>query len=333
MTPESRDESGDLSPDEAFAILANETRFEIIQTLWELYEPDDPANLVKFSDLYDSDTAVTFSELYDRVGYGDTGNFNYHLEQLTDHFVRRTDAGYELTEAGFEIARAVVAGTVRERPHLDATELDAHCPRCDAPVVAHYENHHLIVSCSECRGIWQNATGEAGVLFTFPLPPTGLSGRTPDEAFHATLAFNLNRVQSFISGICPDCSSAVDQSLDICESHEPRDQSGCPDCHRQHLIEVGEVCHQCKSVARGPLSIAILAHPAVAAFYYDHGIEHLFASWETFRHAQSVEEEILETDPLRIRLTVPCENDRLRLTLDETLSVVEAVEETSYVRD
>lgn len=332
MTPGGRTESSDLSPDGAFAILANETRFEIIQTLWDLYEPDDPANLVKFSDLYDSDTAVTFSELYDGVGYDDTGNFNYHLEQLTDHFVRRTDAGYELTEAGFEIARAVVAGTVRERPSIDATEIDVDCPRCDAPVVAHYENHHMSVSCSQCPGIWQNAMGDEGVLFTFPLPPTGLSGRTADEAFHATLAFNLNRVRSFISGICPDCSSEVDQSLDVCERHEPRDHGGCPHCHRHHLIEVGEVCHQCKSVARGPLSIAILSHPAVTSFYYDHGLEHRFASWETFGLGQTVEEELLETDPLRIRLTVPCENDRLRLTLDETLSVVEALEETSHAR-
>ncbi|WP_290813097.1 ArsR family transcriptional regulator [Halovivax sp.] len=329
MTRGSADDSTSLSPDDAFAVLANETRFEIVRTLWELYEPDDPANVVKFADLYDGDTAITFSELYDRVGYGDTGNFNYHLEQLTDHFVRRTDAGYELTEAGFEVARAVVAGTVSEHPSIDTAEIDAACPRCDAPVVVSYENHHVKASCSECLGIWQNAAGDEGVLFTFAFPPAGLSHRTPEEAFHATLAYNFNRIRSFVHGVCPDCSSVVEGSLDICEPHEPGERGGCPHCHRRHRIEVATVCERCKSVARGPLTIAILAHPSVAAFFYDRGVEHHFASWETFRRAERVTEDILETGPLRIRLTIPCEADRLGLTLDESLEPVESVREVS----
>ncbi|MFP9190066.1 ArsR family transcriptional regulator [Natrialbaceae archaeon A-CW1-1] len=328
MTRCGSNDVGTLSPDDAFAVLANETRFEIVRTLWELYEPDDPANVVKFSDLYDGDTAVSFSDLYNEIGYSDTGNFNYHLEQLTDHFVRRTDDGYELTQAGFEIAQAVVAGTVRERPRIDATEIDAGCPLCDSPVVVDYDNHHLVASCSRCPGLWQNADGDDGVLFTLPLPPAGLSERTVEQTLHATLAFNLTRIRSFIGGVCPDCSSAVEQSLDICEAHAPGNRGGCPQCHRRHQIEVAEVCHLCKSVARGPITIAILAHPSVTAFYYDRGIEHRFATWETFRRAQTVEEEILETDPLSIRITVPCKGDRLRLTLDETLDVVDIVRET-----
>ncbi|WP_254863873.1 winged helix-turn-helix domain-containing protein [Halovivax gelatinilyticus] len=324
------DRSATLDPDDAFAVLANETRFAIVQTLWERYDPNDPAHVVKFADLYESDGSATFSELYDRVGYDDTGNFNYHLEQLTDHFVRRTDSGYELTEAGFEIARAVVAGTVRGHPNIEPQKIGIGCPRCDAPVVIAYENHHLRVSCSECRGLWENADGDTGVLFTFPLPPTGLSDRTPEAAFHATLAYNLNRVRSFILGVCPDCSGVVDESVDICENHEPSERGGCPHCHRAHRIEAVEVCSQCKSTTRGPLTIAILAHPTVTAFFHDNGIEHHFASWETFRRAQRVEETVVDTDPLRFRLTVPAEDDRLHLTLDESLDVVESVQEVSY---
>ncbi|MCU4744334.1 DUF7351 domain-containing protein [Natronoglomus mannanivorans] len=329
MAAETDENSSTLSPEAAFAVLGNETRFTILQTLWELYEPDDPANVVKFSDLYDSEDTVTFSDLYDRVGYGDSGNFNYHLEKLVGHFVRRTEDGYELTQAGLEIAQAVIAGTVRECPSIDTATIDEGCPRCGAPIVSDYENHHLAVSCSRCSGIWQDSTGEHGVLFTLPFPPTGLSGRTAEEAFHATLAYNLNRIRSFIDGVCPNCSSAVEESLDVCTTHEPGDEGGCPRCNRQHAIEVSEICRQCKTVARGPLTIAILAAPVVTAFYYDHGVEHRFASWETFRRAQTVDEEILETDPLRVRLTVTVEGDTLRLTLDETLNVVDIVRGTS----
>lgn len=329
MSLEDGDDSSRLSPEDAFAVLGNETRFEIVRTLWDLYEPEDPANVVKFADLYDGDTAVSFSDLYEAVGYGDSGNFNYHLEKLTDHFVRRTDAGYELTEAGFEIARAVVAGTVGEQLQLSGVEVDEPCPRCEAPVVVDYDNHHLTAACSQCPGIWQDATGDDGVLFTLAVPPSGLTDRTPAEAFHAALRYNLNRIRSFIGGICPDCSSAVEQSLDVCDDHEPGEEGGCPHCHRQHAIEVAELCHQCKSVARGPLTVAILAHPSVTAFYHDRGIVHDFASWETFRRGQTLETELLETDPYRIRVTIPCDGDRLRLTLDETLAVVDVVQELS----
>ncbi|MFP8958481.1 ArsR family transcriptional regulator [Natrialbaceae archaeon A-CW3] len=328
MPLEDRGESSTLSPGDAFAVLANETRFEIVQALWERYEPEDPANLVKFGDLYDSDATVTFSELYEHVGYDDTGNFNYHLEQLTDHFVRRTETGYELTEAGFEVARSVVAGTVCERPRLDTAEIDERCPQCDAPVVVAYDNHHIRVSCRRCLGLWQNAEGDDGVLFTFAFPPTGLTDRSAEEAFHAALVYNLTRIRSFILGVCPDCSGVVAQSLDICEAHEPADRGGCPRCHRRHAIEVVQCCRQCKSVARGPLTIGILAHPQVTAFYHEQGVDHRFASWETFERGVTVTEDVLETNPLRIALTIPCGDDELRLRLDEELALLKSTPST-----
>ena len=329
MTSGGTDDSTRLSPDDAFAILANETRFAIVRTLWERYDPDDLTNVVKFSDLYEESAAVPFSELYDSVGYGDTGNFNYHLEQLVDHFVNRTDTGYELTEAGFEIARAVVAGTVSELPTIEATEIDVGCPRCDCPVIVDYDNHHTVASCSRCPGIWQKATGEEGVLFTLPFPPRGLADRTPAEAFQATISYNFHRIESFVAGICPDCSSVVEESLDVCIDHEFDDRGGCPDCFRQHQFEVAEVCRSCKSIARGPLTIAILAHLTVQSFYHDRDAAFPFASWESFRRAQTIEEELLETDPIRIQLTIPCQDDRLQLVLDETLAVVDTVQAPS----
>lgn len=321
-------EGTQLSPDAAFSLLANETRFEIVRALWELYDPQDRGHVVKFADLYEGDAAVAFSELYDRVGYDDTGNFNYHLERLTDHFVRRTDGGYELTEAGFEVARAVIAGTVSDRPRVDPTEIEERCPRCEAPVVVDYDDHHLHVSCTECLGLWQNAAGDDGVVFTLPLPPTGLAERTLTEAFHATIAYNSNRIRSFVDGVCPDCSSVVETSVDVCETHDLADRGGCPACHRQHAVEVTVACTRCKSVSRGPLTIAILAHPAVTAFYHDHGLDHQFSTWESFGRAQTVTETVLDTDPLRVRVVIPCGDERLRVDLDASLAAVDVGRET-----
>jgi hypothetical protein len=56
----------------------------ILLGLWEAFEP------------FTEENAVSFSELRDRVGTRDSGQFNYHLDQLTGHFIRATDSGYEL---------------------------------------------------------------------------------------------------------------------------------------------------------------------------------------------------------------------------------------------
>lgn len=58
-----------LSPDEAFAVLGNETRMEILQSLGEAERP------------------LVFSELREAVEIDDPGQVNYHLNQLKRHFV------------------------------------------------------------------------------------------------------------------------------------------------------------------------------------------------------------------------------------------------------
>lgn len=80
-----------LSPGEAFAVQGDETRLQILQTLGEA---DDP---------------LAFSELFDRVEYDDTANFNYHLGKLEIHFVHKTGDGYALRNAGGRVVEAILS--------------------------------------------------------------------------------------------------------------------------------------------------------------------------------------------------------------------------------
>lgn len=306
------EEPSGVPPDDAFAVLGNETRLVIVQALWEAYDP------------HASDNAVPFSELYNRVGHDDTGNFNYHLGKLTDHFVTQTETGYVLTSIGFRVARAVVAGMIDEQPSVGPTEIDADCPLCDASVETLYADHHLSARCTRCAGLWQGADDQEGYLFKFSFPPAGLADRTPEEAFHATVTTVFTNVRSYRNGVCPTCSGVVEERLDVCASHDPREDGGCPECGRRHMSEVSTVCTQCKGWSRGPLTIAILLNPIVTEFYREHGIDIEFESWESFKRGQTIHEELLGTDPIRVQVTVPCEDDRLRITFDETLAVVDA---------
>lgn len=56
-------ESTARPPDSVFGLLGDETRLDILQALWEQYDPTA------------TDNAVAFSELFDRVDVADTGNF------------------------------------------------------------------------------------------------------------------------------------------------------------------------------------------------------------------------------------------------------------------
>lgn len=67
---EADDETG-VTPEEAFALLANETRVSALEALWE-----------------SRGEIVPFSELRRRVGVRDAGQFHYHLSKLCDQIGR-----------------------------------------------------------------------------------------------------------------------------------------------------------------------------------------------------------------------------------------------------
>lgn len=105
-------------PAEAFDLLGDETRLAILRALADRQRecPDEPS--------------LTFTELRERAGVGDSGLFNYHLEKLVGRFVRDTGEGYELGYAGRQVVRS---------PTLDRTRGDGGdgssgdgCPVCGA---------------------------------------------------------------------------------------------------------------------------------------------------------------------------------------------------------
>ncbi|SEO20903.1 hypothetical protein SAMN04487948_10196 [Halogranum amylolyticum] len=296
-----------LSPDDAFTLLGNETRVAILRALWEAHEP------------YDSDTAVPFSELFDRVGVDDTGNFNYHLGRLTGHFVRRTESGYELTAPGFEIVHALVAGTATENPILEPAVVAANCPRCERRIEIVYTDGTVWARCPHCEGYWPQRGGE---IFGFSLPPEGLRDRDPDEILEATIRYSIHRFESMNDGVCPECGGSVDGSLAVCEDHDPCDAI-CDRCSSYFAGVITFVCRSCKFAWRSPGWAPVHDHPALVSFYYDHGIEHVLDDWMAMKRSFDWREEVVSTDPPRLGVTVSYEGNERTFVLDETGTVVD----------
>lgn len=315
--------SGAAGPDavDAFGQSNNEIRLAILLALWEAYDP------------YGGDDAVPFSELYDRVDVRDSGKFNYHLDKLVGHFVEETDAGYQLRNAGLTIVQAVITGAGLGDTTLSPTELDVSCQYCGATVEMSYGDERLTVVCMECDGKFGPDFREgipAGSLESWYFNPAGLTDRTPGEIYVASKIDTLGSLWSSIRGVCPQCSGAIDESVCICETHETASRRVCPNCGTKDEVRVRYVCSVCKYSGSYPVHTAVHNHPAIVAFCHEHDIELSFdvddpkSGEQLERHLQlERDHSLVSADPLRIRVTVPADDETLQLTLDGNLDVIE----------
>jgi len=305
-------DSTPLSPDEAFDVVGDEARLQILQVLAEAGEP------------------LAFSELLDRIDYDDSSNFSYHLEKLVGHFVRKTEEGYRPRLAGRRVVESIYSGVVTDNPVVDRTPVDMTCMYCEAPTEMAYHDGVAVVYCRECEG----RIGKMGPAEQWPiphrdivgyvsLPPAGVYGRTPTEMLDAAGITTVADVQEIVRGVCPGCSATIDRSPEVCEDHETADEF-CTRCNHQFGVSILVRCTNCTFRSRSPFPTHALGNIDLLAFMTDHGIDP-FAS-NAF-HLRACTEEILSADPLRARYTFTADGDALTLTIDDDLRVIEVTTE------
>lgn len=310
---------------EAFKVLSNNTRLAILLALWEATAPGStlPKTAVP---------AVSFSELQERVGLRDSGQFNYHLDRLKGRFVRQTDEGYTLTTTGHQILSAVFAGTLTDSPTFEDELIDAECPRCGAPVVIDYSDGILTERCTSCAGLWQGPGDQPGVLTQRDRPPVGLANRTPQEFERTGNTWDRHRWQSMVEGVCPACSGTVTGTIHVCETHETSNETICEDCESIFKIQSIFVCDICKHHTRGPAWLPVLTEGTVRAFFHKHGLnpDALLDefSWNILGDVIT-EGEVRQEVPLEIRVTVELDGDFLEVILDDEARILDVAEGSS----
>lgn len=308
---------------EAFELLSSETRLAILLALWEAFDPWEASN------------AIAFSELRERVGVRDSGQFNYHLGKLTDQYIKETDDGYELSNSGLHIVQAVIAGTGLGETSLQPTEIEISCERCGAPTEIYYEDEWLYQTCTECQGhLGPQYSGElsTGTLAVREIKPAGLMDRTPEEVFAAGHISLVVSLASFTRGVCPTCSGAVEQTVEICESHEIDETGFCPECGTTDEVRIRYRCSVCKTADAFPVEASTDDLPVVNAFCFDQGIDLLEdvtdpeSAARVYAHHRERDHELISSDPVRIRITVPGEDAVLRLSLNEELELLDVTQ-------
>ncbi|WP_132056742.1 winged helix-turn-helix domain-containing protein [Halorussus amylolyticus] len=280
-----------VAPAEAFSVIANETRLSILEALWAA--PERP---------------VTFSELRREVGMRDSAQFNYHLKQLTDHFVVQTDAGYDFRQAGQKVVRAILAGSFNEHPEMDPFEVVGSCAACEGALWARYEDEMLAIDCAECG----KPHGK------YPFPPGGLNDRTECEIAEA---FN-QRVRHLhclaADGVCPECNGRMTTTV----THDDEAYLGLE-------VRVDHECEQCHHQLYSAVGLSLLDQSDVVTFYRDHGIDLCTKPYWCLAWCVSDEHTtVVSTDPWEIRIEIALDDEVLRVTLDGNLDVLELERES-----
>ncbi|MFB6075376.1 MAG: hypothetical protein ABEJ89_10220 [Haloarculaceae archaeon] len=282
---------GDL--DEVFGAVADGTRLDILRALWEQRQGQERRD----------QEPVAFSTLREAVGVRDSGRFNYHLDKLRPHFVRKTGDGYALTYAGSRVVGAAVSGVYTDTDaELEPIRLEeCYEDDCAGTIRARYESGTMHIECDTCD-----------VRTVISAPPILVGAHDPAADPSVLGRFALTVIQKTIRGFCHVCNGPVRTSL------APEDPGGL-----DGDVVVAHECLECGSTSYTSAVTTVLDHPATVAVLHEAGIDYREGLFWQDRDAYAWEERVVATDPAEVEVTLTVGEETLTFRLDEDLEVFE----------
>jgi len=268
-----------------FELVGHDDRLSIVEVLVEARRENE-------------DPHVSFTDLRNGSDIDDTGRFNYHLDQLLGTLVTKTDDGYRLSSYAHRIMAPMMGGLYDPDRAIDSIETPGECPDCGGELRIESSETVLQIRCEQDHVINRGLLGYPGVV----------GDRPPAEANEALGLINTQGVELAVSGICPTCHGPVDGEFTVTNGEQ------------QYYFEAP--CDTCGNQFANTVGGCVMTHPAVVAFFYDHGIDvRETVPWAlsfSYPGAETVE----STDPLRLSVDVECGDETLTVTVDRGGSVV-----------
>lgn len=284
-------DGGAAGPADAFTIIGNETRIEILRALGE-----DPYSEASFSTLRDH----VDPEM-------DSGQFNYHLSKLCEQFVDRNDGGYTLRPEGIALYRQLRAGTFTRRVSHEEFDAGFDCHFCGMGVTATYRDGLLEMVCGEC----------AYQYLQVPLPPSALEDTDPQEALALIDQYLRHRTLALSRGVCPLCANAIEVDL------VPAEDLWIESLQRLRVF-VSYTCDHCGHEHYVTIGHSLLYEPALVAFFHRHGTDITREPhWELGFTVTDDAVTVLDTDPWAVTLSITRDGETLAITVDDEASVVD----------
>lgn len=268
-----------------FDVLSDPLRLDILRALARRVRdhPDDPV--------------LGFADLRRAVGSPDSGNFNYHLDQLTGRFVQRSDDGYRLTATGMQVVAAVAVGVYGEDRWMKPTELSESCPVCSASLTASYEAGLFVVDCPN------------GHQFEHPLPPGAVADRPLDEVVSLLWLKARQSLERAIEGVCPFCAAHLSWSVGTeFDDDQPSFENQCDRCGARVWV---------------PAFALLITHPVAVSCYHDHGVDVRRRSLWAPEFYRNLDVTVTATDPVRVVVGIDVADERLEATVAADLTMLD----------
>jgi hypothetical protein len=288
--PEDSDQEG-AAPSEAFALIGNEIRAAILEELGK-----------------DPHTGLSFSELRSRVDEDmDSGQFNYHLDQLVGQFVDDGDDGYTLRQQGLSLYRAIQAGSFNREVTHDSFDAGFDCYFCATRVEAFYADGAFQLQCPDCDHVYSYTT----------VPPSAVEGVDEATLLDRIAQYNRHTMWAHAHRVCPICANGTTSEFISGEeawtagSHrlDVFYHTHCDHCGNNHYMSVG---------------LALLFHPALVSFFYERGRDVTTTPHWHFEFGMTDDfTAVRSTDPWEVAVTVTADGDELELVVDDDLTVIE----------
>lgn len=279
-------------PADAFAALADPMRVDILRALWDA-----------------DGNEATFSELREAVGVSDSGRFNYHLRQLTDTFVSKTEGGYRLTVAGSSVVGSLLAGAYTRVGTVGPVPVEEPCGFCGGQRHFTYDDERARIECEDC---------DVGTHFR--VPPGVFAEYETEEFPSVTERYVRSNFEQADNGFCPYCEGRIRPELatadtDTADEDDPPDFADIPTAQYD--------CQRCGETFTTDLGAGLMNRAPVIAFFDDHGIDIQTAPLSRVRAADPEDAEILDRDPLRARVRYRADGETLTLTVDDSLKILD----------
>ncbi|KZN25170.1 hypothetical protein A4G99_01195 [Haladaptatus sp. R4] len=279
-----------LPREEAFEVLAHETRLGVLDALNEADEP------------------LPFEELRTRVGVDDPGQFNYHLGKLVGHFVEKGDDGYELSEAGLRVVGAVLSGGYTSTLDAEPIPMDTACMNCGAPMEARFRDAGITIGCTDCTMDFMNANVPAGAL----------EGWSREDVPSVVDRWMKRYLAALDHGFCDFCDGRIERNV-----YTPDDEIA-PEWVQGNRFEARVIfsCHRCTHQADSMIPYLIPIHPAIDSFHFEHGINvRETPMWELDWLHPGIT-TLTSEDPIRLEIPVTLDSETRTFVFDADLDFV-----------
>lgn len=295
----------DTDIDRLLGLLGNDVRMSIVRSLWERFDFDQY--------VAQEQDPTSFSTLFQGSPTDDSGNFNYHLNQLESVLVESVDDGYLLTPLGFNLMHTIDRNATFEYREIAPTEVDFRCPFCDGTLEGSYERELVGLRCRDCPGL-----GSGGNITYVRIPANGVHGLGLNELLDLAAMKLEQRVTTSYHTTCWECNAEMERSVDICEDHEESGPDGlCETCELRMGAMVDVRCSNCGIEGHGPLLEYALIDSELRSFFRDHDVHpgNVGHMRSRITGLSACTEEVLDADRPTVEYRFRIDDDEIRLRL------------------